>query len=89
MEDTPGFELSWGPWRMHGVLGLFVNFTALLFLSIIIFFSFSPAQATVNATNMNYCVLITGSIVLFSAIWYTLLGKRIFKGPIVDASTSQ
>ena len=74
---------------MHGVLGLCVNFIAMLFLSIIILFSFWPAQATVNATEMNYCILITGSTVLFSAIWYTLLGKRIFKGPIVDASTSQ
>ena len=85
LTNTPGFELSWGPWRLPGLLGPAVNLIAIVYLSIICFFSFWPAQATVNASNMNYCIVVTGAAVAWSVIWYVWRGRRIYKGPIVNA----
>lgn len=84
--NTPGFELSWGPWRMPGIVGPIVNFIAICYLIIICFFSFWPAQATISPSNMNYCVVVVGSVLAVSVVWYVVRGNRIYKGPIVDAS---
>lgn len=85
--NTPGFGLSWGPWRMPGILGPVVNFIAICYLTVILFFSFWPAQAAVTPSNMNYCVVVVGSVLVLSVVWYVVRGRRVFKGPIVDASS--
>ena len=87
LTNTPGFELSWGPWRMPGILGPAVNLVSILFLCVILFFSFWPSSAAVTASDMNYCILVTGSILLLSVAWYVIRGNRVYKGPIVDASS--
>ena len=84
--NTPGFELSWGPWRMPGMLGPCVNLVSIVYLTIILFFSFWPSEAAVTASNMNYCVAVTGSVLVLSATWYMIRGRRVYKGPIVDVS---
>ena len=85
--NTPGFELSWGPWRMPGILGPAVNLIAIFYLCIVLFFSFWPAEAAVTASNMNYSVVVAGSMFMFSVIWYLVRGRKVYKGPIVDASS--
>ena len=89
LTNTPGFELSWGPWRMPGILGPIVNVIAIVFLGILLFFSFWPAEAAVTPANMNYSILVTGSVLLFSVVWYMTFGRRVYKGPVVDASSRQ
>ena len=84
--NTPGFELSWGPWYMPGFLGPLVNAFALLYVTVILFFAFWPPETPVRASNMNYCVLVTGATVVLSVVWYFVAGRRDYKGPVIDAT---
>ena len=72
---------------MPGILGPAVNLFAIFYLIIVLFFSFWPPETPVDAENMNYCVLVTGAAVLLSVVWYFAMGRRDYKGPVIDASS--
>ncbi|KAF2475870.1 amino acid transporter [Lindgomyces ingoldianus] len=77
-------SLTWGPWRLKGALGIANNIFACSYLLLLIFFSFWPGARTVDATQMNYAVLVTGFVVLFSIFYYLVLAKEKYTGPIVE-----
>ena len=87
--NTPGFDLTWGPWRMPGILGPAVNAFAFVYVLIILFFSFWPPVTPVTDINMNYSILVTGVVVIFSVVWYLIGGRMDYKGPVVQTSGSQ
>ena len=87
LTNTPGFELSWGAWYMPGILGPAVNLFAIIYVLIILFFSFWPPELPVGAANMNYTILVTGAVLVFSVVWYYAWGRRDYKGPVIDAAS--
>ena len=87
--NTPGFDLTWGPWRMPGLLGPAVNAFAFVYVLIILFFSFWPPVTPITDTNMNYSILVTGVVIIFSVVWYLVGGRMDYKGPVVQTSGSQ
>ena len=84
LTNTPGFELTWGPWRMPNLIGPAVNAFAIAYVIIILFFSFWPPDSPVDATNMNYCILVTGAVISFSVVWYFVGGRKDYKGPVIQ-----
>ena len=78
--------LTWGPWHMPGLLGIVVNGFACAYISVILFFTFWPPDQPVTPANMNYSVLITGAVVVFSMFWYFLQGHKDYTGPVVEVS---
>ncbi|KAG7404176.1 Choline transport protein [Fusarium oxysporum f. sp. rapae] len=79
-----GQALAWGPWHVPGVLGIINNTYACLYLALIWFFSFWPPAANPNLASMNFAVLITGCVFIFSVIYYLAWARREYKGPIVE-----
>ncbi|PHH90203.1 hypothetical protein CDD83_4247 [Cordyceps sp. RAO-2017] len=77
-----GQELAWGPWHIPGVAGIVNNAFACVFLSVTLFFSFWPPQTPVEPETMNFCVLVTGGVVLFSTAYYLAYARHAYKGPI-------
>ncbi|KAF2188667.1 amino acid transporter [Zopfia rhizophila CBS 207.26] len=77
-------HLSWGPWRLKGVWGVANNAVACSYLILLIFFSFWPSETPVKPDRMNYAVLVTGFVVLFSIFYYLVWAKRKYTGPIVE-----
>ncbi|PSN69517.1 amino acid transporter [Corynespora cassiicola Philippines] len=78
-------RLRWGPWRLRGVLGVANNAFACCYLVLLIFFSFWPTAADVSdPVTMNWAVLVTGAVVLFSVAYYTVYARRGYNGPIVE-----
>lgn len=75
--------LSWGPWRVRGILGTLNNIWACVYLVIVCFFSFWPSSTPTTAENMNYSSLLSGAVVLFFTLYY-LLRARTYQGPIVE-----
>lgn len=73
---------------MPGILGPMVNLLAIFYVLIILFFSFWPPEVPVDATNMNYTVLVTGAVSIFSVTWYYAWGRRDYKGPVIDAASA-
>lgn len=86
LTNTPGFELSWGPWYIPGVWGPAVNLFAVTYVLIILFFSFWPPSVPVDAANMNYTILVTGAVLIFSVAWYFAWGRRDYTGLVIDAA---
>ena len=75
---------EWGPWHVPGVWGILNNAFACVYLTIICFFSFWPSSIEVTAANMNYSVLVTGSVAVVSLLYYLIWGKRTYQGPVVE-----
>ena len=71
---------------MPGMLGPAVNLFAIVYVLIILFFSFWPPELPVDTASMNYTILVTGAVLIFSVTWYYASGRRDYKGPVIDAA---
>ena len=74
----------WGPWHLAGSLGILNNIVACVYLIIMSFFSYWPVALPVTPANMNYTSLVTGSVALFSIIYYLIWARKIYHGPVVE-----
>lgn len=72
---------------MPGILGPAVNLFAIIDVLIVMFFSFWPPELPVDAANMNYTILVTGAVFVFSVVWYYAWGRRDYKGLVIDAAS--
>lgn len=52
----------------------------------VVFFSFWPTERPVTAENMNYAVLVTAAIVIFSLVYYHVWAKRVYTGPVIEVA---
>lgn len=77
-------DLAWGPFRIPGILGIINNAYACLYMIFVIFWSVWPPVTPVDASTMNYSVLVTGGVIIFSVLWYWVRGRQEYKGPLVD-----
>lgn len=89
VQVMPATDLSWGPWRIPGILGIINNAYALVYMVFVIFWSLWPQVTPVTAATMNYNVVVTGGVIIFSVIWYFVHGKKVYKGPTVDGEVAQ
>ncbi|KAL8670875.1 MAG: hypothetical protein Q9168_004606 [Polycauliona sp. 1 TL-2023] len=76
--------LMWGPWRVPGILGIINNAFACVYILFVLFWSFWPPETPATPENMNYSVLVTGFVVLFSIVYYYLYGKAQYMGPLIE-----
>jgi choline transport protein len=76
--------LAWGPFRIPGIFGIINNIYACLYMIFVIFWSVWPPVTPVDAMTMNYSVVVTGGVILFSVIWYWVRGRKEYQGPTID-----
>lgn len=81
IEDAP---LVWGPFSIPSWLGIINNAYACLYMIFVVFWSVWPPATPVTAESMNYSIVVTGGVIIFSIVWYFIRGRRDYKGPIVD-----
>jgi len=79
-------QLIWGPFHLPGIFGIIVNVFSVAFAMIIFFFSFWPVATPVVAATMNFSVLMTGSVVLFAVVYYIIVARHTYIGPIVEVT---
>lgn len=77
-------KLVWGPWHIPGILGTINNAYACLYMIFVIFWSVWPPVTPVTASTMNYSVVVTGGVIIFSIVWYYIRGRKEYKGPRID-----
>lgn len=77
-------RLVWGPWKVPGILGTINNAYACVYMIFVIFWSVWPPATPVDASTMNYSVVVTGGVMILSGVWYFIRGKKVYKGPLVD-----
>ena len=84
LTNTAGSPLTWGPWRIPGAFGIFVNAVACVYMVVILFFSFWPPATPVTAATMNFSSLVTGAVVVFGVVYYAVWARKIYTGPVVE-----
>jgi amino acid transporter len=65
-----------------GRSGIVVNSIAIAFLSLSFVFLFFPAAPHPTAESMNWSILMFGSIVIFSLVYYYVWGRYSYVGPV-------
>lgn len=76
--------LMWGPWHVPGIWGTINNAYACTYMIFVIFWSVWPPATPVSADTMNYSIVVTGGVIIFSIAWYFIRGHREYKGPRID-----
>ena len=61
-----------------------INIIALLFCFVTVLFSFFPLAVPVNAITMNWSCLLYGGTNIFAVLFYFLVGKYRYDGPVVE-----
>lgn len=84
--NTPGARLVWGPFRCPGIVGVFINAYAVVYIIIIVFFSFWPSKISPTIAEMNWSILAIGGAMFFAILYYVFYGRHIYNGPIVETS---
>ena len=84
LTNLPGKELTWGPWRIPGVLGTATNIFTIVYLVIIFLFSLWPPVNHPTAATMNYSNLMFGATMLFSVLYYFFRARKVYTGPVVQ-----
>jgi len=82
--DVVNARLIWGPWHVPGIFGIINNAYACCYMIFVIFWSVWPPKTPVTASTMNYSVVVTGGVMILSAIWYYVKAKHEYKGPLID-----
>jgi amino acid transporter len=73
-------NLPSSPWSL-GRCGLYVDILAVLLLAPLFVFAMFPGNPSVSADNMNWGVLMFGSVVLLSTIYFFLRGTHHYVSP--------
>ena len=79
-------KLQWGPWYIPGFYGIINNVFACSYIIVIVFFSLWPPARPVTSANMNYSVLVTGAVIVFSVIYYFGWAKKEYRGPVIEVT---
>jgi len=78
-----GEQVRMGPWTL-GKFGLPCNIIAACFLVISTFFSFFPPALPVTLVTMNWSCVVFGGVVIIGLVYYVLLGRNVYHGPIIE-----
>ncbi|KAJ6060988.1 hypothetical protein N7444_001684 [Penicillium canescens] len=82
--NVPGSKLVWGTFRCPGVFGTLVNLSAVIYTTVIIFFSFWPSKMNPRLDDMNYSVVGIGGCTVLATLYYFMRAHKIYTGPIVE-----
>jgi len=82
--NMPGAQLVWGPFHVPGILGVLINGLSVIYMTIIIFFSFWPSEMHPKAKSMNYSVVGTCGIVALAIVYYAVRARHVYQGPIIQ-----
>ncbi|KXG45519.1 Amino acid/polyamine transporter I [Penicillium griseofulvum] len=84
--NVPGAKLVWGPFHCPGIIGTAVNGYAIIYVTIVIFFSFWPSKMDPTVETMNWSVLAIGGSVFLAIIYYAVRARHVYNGPVVEIS---
>ena len=84
--NVPGAKLVWGPFRCPGIWGTIVNGYAVIYITIIVFFSFWPFTMNPTLEEMNWSILAIGGGMFFAILYYIFRARHVYTGPIVEIS---
>ncbi|KAL4880520.1 amino acid/polyamine transporter I [Aspergillus karnatakaensis] len=85
---APEKNLVWGPFHIPGLWGVTINILAILYALIAVFFSFWPMVTPVTVQTMNFSVVGTVGVLVLSVVYYFLVARGVYGGPVVEVDSS-
>ncbi|TVY35551.1 Choline transport protein [Lachnellula subtilissima] len=84
--NFPGMagDLTWGPWRVPEPFGTIINVIGVLYLIVLIFFTFWPPATPTTALTMNYDIVMLAGVAFLSSFYYYFWAYKTFNGPIIE-----
>ncbi|KAL4880406.1 amino acid/polyamine transporter I [Aspergillus karnatakaensis] len=83
--NVPGAKLVWGPFHVPGIWGIAINAYAVVFMIIVVFFSFWPSTYSgVTEKTMNFSVVGTVGTVILAVLYYVVRARRVYQGPVME-----
>jgi amino acid transporter len=82
--NTAGAKLVWGPFHVPGIWGILINTFSLIYMTIVVFFSFWPPQSAVTVDTMNFSVVGTVGVIILSLLYYFVRARGVYEGPVVE-----
>ncbi|CAK7264287.1 hypothetical protein SEPCBS119000_000911 [Sporothrix epigloea] len=79
---------TWGWFHIPGLLGTINNLYACCYMVFVIFFSLWPSVYHPDATTMNYSIVITSGVLIFSLGWYFIRARKEYNGPVIDSEVA-
>lgn len=73
-----------GPWNL-GKAGKFVSAWACIWTFFVSIIFIMPTIRPVTAENMNYAIVYLAGILVFSALYWYIQGRKFYTGPVVEA----
>ena len=80
---------TWGPWKVPEPFGTIINVIGIIYLIVVLLFSYWPTAVNPTPANMNWSVLITGAVGIFSIIYYLIWARKIYVGPVIEIDLSR
>jgi amino acid transporter len=84
LANTTGAELVWGPFHLPGALGIANNVFAIGYLVVVGFFSFWPPMLNPTPDMVNYSIVVTGFVAIFSVVYYFAWARKEYNGPVIE-----
>jgi choline transport protein len=78
-------SIQYGPWSL-GRYGVVTNIFSLIWIVIVMVFSFFPAAIPITLTTMNWSCLIWGGTQILGLAYYFLFQRGRYNGPIVETT---
>ncbi|KAH7021467.1 gaba permease [Microdochium trichocladiopsis] len=72
------------PFKLNGWVGWTVNLVGIAWTALTTVLFVFPAEIPVTSTNMNYCVVAFGVILIIAVVQWIIDGRKNYKGPQVD-----
>ncbi|CAG7921999.1 unnamed protein product [Penicillium olsonii] len=85
--NVPGAKLVWGPFRVPGLIGTVINAYAVVYMIIVIFFSFWPPHIAPTVTTMNFSVVGTFGTIILAIAYYLLRARHFYTGPVLETTS--
>lgn len=63
-----------------------INAVGCVYLITILAFTFWPTVAAPTTTEMNYSSLVVGAVGVFALVYYYVIGRKQYKGPIIEST---
>lgn len=82
--NVPGAKLVWGPFHCPGVLGIVVNTLAVVYITIVVFFSFWPSLMDPTVEEMNWAILGVGATMFLTMVYFVFRARHVYTGPVLE-----
>lgn len=75
--NVPGAKLVWGPFHCPEIWGILVNGFAIIYIIIVVFFSFWPSRTNPGVEGLNWSILGVGGSTVLAALYYFVRAKHL------------